>query len=799
MMQTADRLRQRAWRSYLESTRTADDYADAEPEAWSRLQERLAEIDEELLHGLSAGSLMLFDGQGGGRARRGRRRPAAPGPAAARRCPGSCCCGWTPDAIGRLAAPLAVTTAGLGHQRQDDHRQDGGGGARAARPARCAATAAAPTSPPASPPRCSRPAGRGRAVRGRRGRADRRGRGARPERLVLGNLFRDQLDRYGELELIGERWRSHGRRRSRRRDGCRTTPTTRWSRRSAPRRRPRSRSASRTAALARATHAARRRLQVVRRGAAAGWATTPSLLGHLGHWRCPACGAERPQPAGARHRRSRRRPRGQRVPAGAAAAGTATVRLPVPGLYNVYNALAAAAIGLCPRRLRRPQIAERPRAVLGGVRRGSSGSTLDGRPAVLLLVKNPAGRERGDPHAGRRAGPQDAARGAERPDRRRPRRVVDLGRRLRGAGRRRSTQVVATGTRAAEMAHAAEVRRASTPPGIARGARSWRRRWTPGRPRATAPLYLLATYTAMLDLRRLLVDRGAGAAVLGGGVTLTRLPPLPRAPEHLRRPRQHGRARAPLRVAGHRLRGSIAAAPATRRPQADLYYLGGGQDRDQRLIVPDLLRPGRRPGRRPSPTAPACSACAAATSCSATSTAGTRATRCRASAWSTSRPSAGPTRMIGNVVLRCELEPGRRRTLVGFENHAGRTTARPGRRSRSATVVQRPRQQRRGRRRGRPARPRLGTYVHGPLLPKNPWLADWLIADALEPPGPSVELEPLDDTLEREAQRVAEALAARSRSIRSASAPTRNDRRIEPVPRPPPRPGFRSHGRSRPG
>ena len=55
MVQTADRLRHRAWDSYLEATRTAESYADAEPEAWSRLQERLCEIDEELLHVLSAG------------------------------------------------------------------------------------------------------------------------------------------------------------------------------------------------------------------------------------------------------------------------------------------------------------------------------------------------------------------------------------------------------------------------------------------------------------------------------------------------------------------------------------------------------------------------------------------------------------------------------------------------------------------------------------------------------------------------------------------------------------------------
>ena len=42
----------------------------------------------------------------------------------------------------------------------------------------------------------------------------------------------------------------------------------------------------------------------------------------------------------------------------------------------------------------------------------------------------------------------------------------------------------------------------------------------------------------------------------------------------------------------------------------------------------------------------------------------------------------------------------------------------------------------------------LGTYVHGPLLPKNPWLADWLIERALERRHGRVELAPLDDRLE---------------------------------------------------
>ena len=121
---------------------------------------------------------------------------------------------------------------------------------------------------------------------------------------------------------------------------------------------------------------------------------------------------------------------------------------------------------------------------------------------------------------------------------------------------------------------------------------------------------------------------------------------------------------------------------------------------------------------------------------------------------------AGPTRMIGNIAIRCELDPGDPRTVVGFENHAGRTQL--GRRASSrsagcstATATTAPTAARAS---GRGSV--IGTYIHGPLLPKNPWLADWLVRAALERRHGAVELDPLDDALELEAHRVAERIAA---------------------------------------
>ncbi len=55
LLQRAERLRARAWTGYLTTTRDAPHYDEVESEAWRRLQERLAVIDEELMHALGAG------------------------------------------------------------------------------------------------------------------------------------------------------------------------------------------------------------------------------------------------------------------------------------------------------------------------------------------------------------------------------------------------------------------------------------------------------------------------------------------------------------------------------------------------------------------------------------------------------------------------------------------------------------------------------------------------------------------------------------------------------------------------
>ncbi len=122
---------------------------------------------------------------------------------------------------------------------------------------------------------------------------------------------------------------------------------------------------------------------------------------------------------------------------------------------------------------------------------------------------------------------------------------------------------------------------------------------------------------------------------------------------------------------------------------------------------------------------------------------------------------AGDRRMIGDVLLECELDPGERRTVAGFENHAGRTLLDPDAEPLGRVVAGFGNDGVSGVEGCRVGNA-IGTYLHGPLLPRNPWLADWLLARAVaQRTGELPAFEPLPDHLEREAHAVA---AARARS-----------------------------------
>jgi CobQ-like glutamine amidotransferase family enzyme len=106
----------------------------------------------------------------------------------------------------------------------------------------------------------------------------------------------------------------------------------------------------------------------------------------------------------------------------------------------------------------------------------------------------------------------------------------------------------------------------------------------------------------------------------------------------------------------------------------------------------------------------------------------------------------GP-RLIGNVAIEASLEGGSDHVLAGFENHGGRTYLGAGQQPLGRVLAGHGNDGRSGLE-GARTENTIGTYLHGPLLPKNVWFADWLIARALDidPDG----LVPLPDELERQ-------------------------------------------------
>ena len=111
----------------------------------------------------------------------------------------------------------------------------------------------------------------------------------------------------------------------------------------------------------------------------------------------------------------------------------------------------------------------------------------------------------------------------------------------------------------------------------------------------------------------------------------------------------------------------------------------------------------------------------------------------------------GEGRLIGNAVIQSDICDA---PIVGFENHGGRTTlgpdAKPLGRVLGKTFGNNGEDGFEGVHQGN----LIGTYLHGPLLPKNPQVADYLIAQAYERRGDALELAQLDDAIELEANRV---------------------------------------------
>jgi lipid II isoglutaminyl synthase (glutamine-hydrolysing) len=213
----------------------------------------------------------------------------------------------------------------------------------------------------------------------------------RPRLLVLGNLFRDQLDRYGELERLADEWAELVRRLE---GSCEFALNADdpliadLGRDEELRRRPGVTYfgiEDESQALPELQHA--HDAKHCRR-CGAPYVYDRAFVGHLGHYTCPNCDADRPTPDVAATKIDLHGISGSSVHV-TTPNGDLDLDLPLPGLYNVYNALAAVTAGLRSgvslERIR--QGLESMRAVFGRV------ETIDvaGKRVSILLIKNPAG------------------------------------------------------------------------------------------------------------------------------------------------------------------------------------------------------------------------------------------------------------------------------------------------------------------------------------------------------------------------------------------------------------------------
>ncbi len=479
--------------------------------------------------------------------------------------------------------------------------------------------------------------------------------------------------------------------------------------------------------------------------------------------------------------------------------GIHPVRLAVPGLYNVYNAVSAAATAHA--------LGVGEGAVVAALEsfQGAFGRferlEVEGRAVVVVLAKNPVGMNEAL---------RTVANGGEAGDLLLALNDLDADGRdiswiwdadfevLTG----RACRVTVAGRRATELAMRLAYAGIGTPddPYVSRDvvegiAEALDR--SLGAVPLGGVLVAVVTYTAMLELRQVLVSRGHATAYwddasvvaapgaadvrshVAPSVTSVTYPTPDTSSQAARRALTRGSARV-VRI-GHLYadvlnlyadRGNVMSL--RRRcdwrgirfeivplgigdrilPGAvDMMFMGGGQDGDQSLLADDLFRV-KADGVRGlvADGVPVLAVCGSYQLLGHyyDPASGSRIPGLGIFDLHTAHPGPETPRCIGNVVVEWEQAPtSTPRTLVGFENHGGRTWLGSGA-TPFARVVSGFGNNGADRTEGIVVGNAIGTYLHGPLLPKNPHLADRLISLALDPTG-STGLEPLDDFVEWQA------------------------------------------------
>lgn len=328
-----------------------------------------------------------------------------------------------------------------------------------------------------------------------------------PSLLVLGNLFRDQLDRYGEMETLAAEWgKAVASRTGRSRFALNADDPT-----IADLGRDQSGEARDGVVYFGIEDAAQALPELQHafdakhcRRCGRPYAYERAFVGHLGHYSCPSCGAARPRPDVAATAIELHGMSGSRVSL-RTPQGEIELSLPLPGLYNVYNALAAVTaaleLGVAPATI--ADSLQTMRAAFGRVET----IAIDSSRLSILLIKNPAGAnevlrtlmlEAGEEKLDLWLGLNDRIA-----DGRDVSWIWDADFELLAGGIRR---VVCAGTRAPEMA--LRLKYAGWPEGSIEVVPEIESSLDRALSEAPKRLFALPTYTALLELRKLLADRG---------------------------------------------------------------------------------------------------------------------------------------------------------------------------------------------------------------------------------------------------------------------------------------------------
>jgi CobQ-like glutamine amidotransferase family enzyme len=187
----------------------------------------------------------------------------------------------------------------------------------------------------------------------------------------------------------------------------------------------------------------------------------------------------------------------------------------------------------------------------------------------------------------------------------------------------------------------------------------------------------------------------------------------------------------------------------------DFIFGGGAQDREQEIVMADLRKKGETIKKLIEQNIPALFVCGSPQLMGKyyEPAEGKRIEGLGIFDMVSKHPGANKPRLIGNVVAKVNIPDMQNEIIVGFENHGGRTylgkDAKP-----FAKVIKGYGNNGEDGTEGVVYKNAIGCYFHGPLLPKNPHVADYLIAKALEVKyKEKIVLEELDDELEKKAKR----------------------------------------------